>query len=55
MTAHDDDIGKPDSLRPEGLSGWQELSTDERLDHLAELVAQLNDRVEALRATSPRS
>ncbi len=48
MTAHDDDIREPDSRRVNGLAGGQELSTDEQLEHLTELVAQLSDRVEAL-------
>ena len=47
--AHDDnDIREPDSRRVEVVAGGQELSADEQLEHLVELVAQLNDRVEAL-------
>jgi hypothetical protein len=46
--AHDDDIREPDSRRVEVVAGGQELSADEQLEHLAELVAQLNDRVVAL-------
>jgi hypothetical protein len=48
MTTHDDNIGEPLPLRVKMLADGQGLSTDERLDHLIELVAQLNDRVEAL-------
>ena len=46
--AHDNAFGEPDPQRVKVFAGGQELSTDEQVEHLTELVAQLNDRLEAL-------
>ena len=46
--AHDNAFGEPDPQRVKVFAGGQELSTDEQVEHLIELVAQLNERLEAL-------
>ena len=46
--AHDNAFGEPDPQRVELLPEGRRLSTDEQVEHLIELVGQLNERLEAL-------